>query len=159
MSSKELDKLQVVSACSDKCVGCVCSKTKPITTQDNSAPPDMVERNSGAKKADKQKPDLSMVPYEFVAATARAFGYGKMKYGRNNWRKGLELSTLARATVGHVLKWCDGEEHDDESNLCHLDHAAASLAMLIATYATKPELDDRGIVEGMVRYKSDKVTK
>lgn len=93
----------------------------------------------GAKaiKKDAEKPPLQLVPRELIYGAARAYGFGAKKYSAFNYRNGdgIAVSRLARASVGHVLDWLHGEELDPESALCHLDHAAAALGMLMDTIA------------------------
>lgn len=90
-----------------------------------------------AVKHDDGKPDYTLIPKELLDGSARAYVFGEKKYARFNYRNGdgLKVSRNARATIGHVLAWLHGEENDPESGLCHLDHAAAALGMLMDTYA------------------------
>jgi hypothetical protein len=96
-------------------------------------------------KLDLGKPPLFFNPPEIQYGMARAFAYGEQKYGRWNWMKGLEASRLLAACLRHLLAWFWECTWDAESNLSHLDHAAASLAMLMENVTRKPELDDRPI--------------
>jgi hypothetical protein len=98
-------------------------------------------------KYDAGKPPVDLVPEEYVLAAARAFAYGAAKYSRHNWRGGMKLSRLYSSLQRHLLAWNDGEDIDPESNLSHLDHAAASLAMLLAMAKMRPDLDDRWMTE------------
>lgn len=84
-----------------------------------------------AVKHDKEKPDLSMVPMEYVSAAARAFQFGATKYQKDNWRQGLQWNRLVAALLRHIYQFNEVVEKDEESGLSHLDHAAACLAMLI----------------------------
>lgn len=85
-------------------------------------------------KHDSGKPDLSLFPREAIEAGSRAFMFGEKKYARDNWRKGIGKERLVAATLRHLFAWKDGELSDPESNLSHLDHALASLAMLITLH-------------------------
>jgi hypothetical protein len=99
---------------------------------------------SGATKADTGKPDLSFVPRELRAAAARAFEFGARKYAPGNWLKGgLTQRRLLAALSRHIDAYTDREDADPESGLCHLDHAAACLAMLCATRERGLGPDDR----------------
>lgn len=57
--------------------------------------------------------------------------FGQEKYGRYNYRKGLEASRLVAAASRHLKKWFDGEDIDPESNLNHIAHAMANCLMLL----------------------------
>lgn len=85
-------------------------------------------------KNDAGKPDLSLFPREAIEAGSRAFMFGEKKYTRDNWRKGISKERLIAATLRHLFAWKDGELSDPESNLSHLDHAMASLAMLVTLH-------------------------
>lgn len=87
--------------------------------------------SEAGKKEDKGKPDLSLVPYSLRIAASRAFLFGTQKYARDNWRTGFEWHRLYNALNRHLEAWWQGEDYDPESGLNHLDHAAATLAMLI----------------------------
>jgi hypothetical protein len=94
-------------------------------------------------KHDNQKIPLDYNPPEFQKGAARAFAFGAGKYGRWNWTGGISTSRLYGALLRHLLAWFWEGTPDAESGLSHLDHAAASLAMLMDTLVRHPELDDR----------------
>lgn len=101
------------------------------------------DTKSGGTKFDAKKPPISIVPREFVEATAKAFAYGAGKYGRDNFKKGIEVTRTIDAALRHIFAFLDGEELDPESLEGHLSHASASLAMTIYNLKHHPELDDR----------------
>lgn len=76
-----------------------------------------------------------------------ALTYGMKKYGKYNFRKGIEFTALADACMRHLTAWLEGEDNDPESGLSHIDHALASLAMLKDMITRKPDMDDRYKVE------------
>lgn len=86
------------------------------------------------------KPDVSLVPSEFILASARAMTYGAKKYKAGNYllADGMPVTTVYASMMRHLLAWHEGELYDDESGLLHTDHIAANLAMLI-------ELEKRGL--------------
>lgn len=81
-------------------------------------------------KNDAGKPPISLIPRKAIEDEAVVFGFGAGKYGVNNWRKGLSYRRLVDAALRHVLAFAAGEDLDLESNLPHLAHARACLAML-----------------------------
>ena len=97
---------------------------------------------SGTKN-DKGKPSITLIPREAIWGCAQALTYGADKYGRHNFREGIEYSRLADACMRHLTAYMDGEAIDKESGNNHLYHAMASLAMLTWMDHNKPEMDDR----------------
>lgn len=101
--------------------------------------------DNGGKKNDQDKPDLSLIPTDALWGMASALTYGAKKYDRHNFRKGIAYSRLIAACMRHLTAWNEGEDLDPESQLCHLDHAMASLAMLRFMTKNRTEMDDRFI--------------
>jgi hypothetical protein len=97
--------------------------------------------NGKACKHDQGKLDLTLVTRAFEDATARAMMHGLKKYGRDNFRGGgfTELRLLA-ACKRHLTAYIDGEDIDEDSGNCHLDHACGALNMLI-------DLKSKGLIE------------
>ena len=94
-------------------------------------------------KHDAGKPSITLIPKEALWGMAKAFTDGASKYGRHNFRAGIEYSRLADAAMRHVTAYMDGETIDPDSGNNHLYHALASLAMLVYMDANRPDLDDR----------------
>lgn len=89
------------------------------------------------------KPPLDLLSLEFQKGAAQALGFGANKYGRHNFREGIDYSRLIAAALRHLNQYNAGMDNDDESGLSHLSHAAASLNMLMWMAANRPDLDDR----------------
>lgn len=98
---------------------------------------------SKGKKFDGGKPRISLIPREALWGMAQAFTYGANKYGKFNYREGIEFTRLADAAYRHLSAFMDGEDIDIESKNNHLSHCLASIAMLIDMHANNPEMDDR----------------
>lgn len=81
-------------------------------------------------KYDGNKPDLSLLPPEFLSEVAKAFMYGEAKYGRYNFTGGMQWCRLGAAALRHLTAWAWGEDNDKESGISHLGHAGACIAML-----------------------------
>lgn len=90
-----------------------------------------------------KKPPLDLLTLEFQTGAAKALGFGASKYGRHNFKDGIEHSRLIAAALRHLNQYNAGQDNDDESGLSHLCHAAASLNMLMWMVENRPELDDR----------------
>lgn len=96
-------------------------------------------------KSDTGKPMLSLTPYSALVEEAKVMMFGLEKYGRDNWRKGLEFTRLIDAALRHLHAFNEGENNDPESGISHLAHARCCLAFLIEFEKTHPELDDRNV--------------
>lgn len=88
----------------------------------------------GGVKYDASKPDLSLLPREFLEEVARAFMYGEKKYGRYNYLNGLDWHRVLGAAFRHLSAFNDGEDKDPESGLSHLSHLGACCAMALVYY-------------------------
>jgi hypothetical protein len=82
-------------------------------------------------KHDSEKIDLSLTPKAAIEAMCQAFMHGLRKYGRDNYKGGMESHRYIAAAMRHILAWQNGEELDPESGYPHLGHALASIAMLL----------------------------
>src|SRR3990167_2305510 len=96
-----------------------------------------------APKDLKGKIPLQLLPAQPIALVAEVIEYGASKYGRNNWREGLDWTELAGAALRHIFKWLSGENFDKESGLHHLAHAASNLLYLLEWARTGAGKDDR----------------
>lgn len=94
-------------------------------------------------KHDQSKPDLSLLPKEFLEEVAKAFMHGEKKYGRYNYLGGMQWHRLVGAAMRHIIAFQDGEDADPESSFNHLGHAGACLAMLLVYYKRKLGEDTR----------------
>lgn len=71
-----------------------------------------------------------------------AMEYGEQKYGRNNWKKGMEWSRLIDAAQRHGLAIVWGEDIDTESGNHHVAHMLASIHMLLGNHAMGVGIND-----------------
>lgn len=94
-------------------------------------------------KFDEEKADLSLLPLSAKEGIARALMYGAKKYGRYNFKGGMDWSRLIAATERHTGAFNEGQDLDDESKLNHLFHAGACIMMLIDYYENKLGTDNR----------------
>ena len=98
--------------------------------------------NSGIKHDDKKAP-LWIVPREVMEAISHVMIFGAAKYGIHNWRKGMNWTRLASASLRHITAWTNGESVDPETGYSHLWHAACCIAFLITYQAQGLGVDDR----------------
>jgi hypothetical protein len=98
---------------------------------------------SKAKKFDRDKAPLDLIPYEAQEEIARVLAFGAKKYGRGNFTGGLEYSRLLSAAMRHLGQFNSGQDLDEESGLSHVAHAGCMIAFLLYMMKHKPEMDDR----------------
>lgn len=82
-----------------------------------------------AKKS--TKPDLWLLPGDALKRAAVVAMRGNEKYDEGSW-KTVPVRDLVSAALRHLTSYADGEELDDETGLCHLDHALASLLFAVS---------------------------
>lgn len=124
------------------CNSCYCGETQSLI-HDRPKTDIMSDQIEGGTKHDKDKPDTSLVCYEFVYGIAQVLTFGKAKYGAWNWTKGFGYSRVYAAAIRHLGAWQTGEENDKESGLSHILHAACCLMFLYMHQKFNLGTDDR----------------
>lgn len=100
-------------------------------------------------RANTGKPRVSLVPLGMLEEVARVSEFGAMKYGLDNWKKGLYFRDCVDSSLRHILSFLDGEDLDGESGEAHLAHAIWNLSVILhfqrqmAKGANLKHLDDR----------------
>jgi hypothetical protein len=69
-----------------------------------------------------------LIPKEALRRLSVRFAEGARKYGRNNWQKGIPLSSYIDSAHRHIWDFEDGEPSED-----HLAAAIWNLACLLQT--------------------------
>ena len=111
-------------------------QTDPQTTK-SSNPKDVLA-------ASEQRVLLHLIPSPALAHTAQALMDGARKYGPYNWREeGVSAVTYISATMRHLRDWLDGEEVAADSEVHHLGHAMACLAIILDSIEVGNQVDDR----------------
>lgn len=95
------------------------------------------------KKFDEGKIMVDLLPSEALLEVAKVMTFGAKKYGKHNWRKGIEWSRVYAAAQRHMMQWNSGETYDEETGLSHLAHACVNLLFLLYYAEHFEELDDR----------------
>ncbi len=109
-------------------------KTKE-TIRDAANPKDLL----GVKKVSPTK-----LPPVAVLHAAHALMVGATRYGPYNWRdKAVRASIYVDACERHLNAWLDGEEVAKDSDVHHLGHAIACLAILLDAQEAGKLVDDR----------------
>lgn len=97
----------------------------------------------GGNKFDSGKPKLSFVARSLLVAIVSIMEPGAIKYGRDNWRKGMLWSKPYDALLRHLTSWWENEGVDPETGKSHLWHAACELMFLIDYETNNIGKDDR----------------
>ncbi len=111
-------------------------QTDPETTK-SSNPKDVLA-------ASEQRVLLHLIPSPALAHTAQALMDGARKYGPYNWRQeGVSAVTYISATMRHLRDYLDGEDEAADSQVHHLGHAMACLAIILDGIELGNLVDDR----------------
>jgi hypothetical protein len=102
-----------------------------------------VDSKLTAVKFDSGKSPLSLIPRSALIAEADVLAFGTKKYGKHNWRGGMEWSRLVDACLRHLTSWNEGENTDPETGYSHLAHARCCLGFLLEYEQKGLGTDDR----------------
>lgn len=129
----------------------ICEKCMSVYNTQMHVCPTPTKRE--ALKFDNDKPDYSLLPKAALDETCRALTFGAdNKYGRHNWRAGLEYSRIYAAAMRHMTAFNEGEDNDPESGLSHIAHALCCLMFLMSYIKEGNGQDDRykGVPDGNI---------
>jgi hypothetical protein len=88
-----------------------------METNDNLDLPDTGDRtqfDTGAVRDAMEGKGLpSLLPIDAMRAASKRFEAGALKYGRNNWQKGIPLSRYVDALYRHLWAYMEGEDSED----------------------------------------------
>lgn len=114
----------------------LCLLSKPSSPMQKEAPQEGLKNDDG-------KPPISMIPRPALEQEAKVFAFGAGKYGRDNYKLGMDWTRLIDASLRHIVAFNSGEDLDPESNLHHLAHARSNLGMLLEYITHDLGNDDR----------------
>lgn len=97
----------------------------------------------GGTKHDSDKAPMELLSHQALVQIAEVFGAGAAKYGRFNYKAGIEWSRLIGAAYRHLGAFNSGENLDAETGKSHIAHLGCCVAMLLDMIKQHPELDDR----------------
>lgn len=96
------------------------------------------------RKGDDGKLPLELIPEEFFDELGEVYRVG-LKYGRENWKKGLTFRRMKGAMMRHMNQFFKGEDYDSGSPTQH--HLAAvafyCAAIIYFQHRGRDDLDDR----------------
>lgn len=95
------------------------------------------ETMPGGAVRDPQTADFSQLSYIGIRKIAETCHEGDLKYGRDNWRKGMPVSNLLSHAMEHIFQLQSGDVSEN-----HLGHALWNLMIAAEFIETRPELID-----------------
>lgn len=84
-----------------------------------------------AKRYNKDKVQMSLLPLDCLEQVARVLEHGAAKYDRDNWKKGQPKEQIIDSLLRHLTRIQQGEERDQESGELHSAHVACNALFLI----------------------------
>lgn len=97
----------------------------------------------GAKKYTLYEKDGKKINGFEYAALEDKTGWKFLSSGENNWRLGMNWSSVMASVKRHIASWEFGEDFDPEIGTNHLGNAAFGLMALLDFYESYPQGDDR----------------
>ena len=91
---------------------------------------DLAGKQGTIMKLNYKKPDLSLVDISLVESASRGLMFGCIKYGRDDYKRGLDMDSNMASLLRHLYALKSGEHFDTESGLSHIDHIAARVQFL-----------------------------
>jgi hypothetical protein len=99
----------------------------------------------------EKKTRFSLLPWDIIAnLVTPAYEEGTLKYVRESWREGFQMSVMYDAAQRHINAFYFDKEKYDQETLekykIKKHHIGAAIFCLLAMYwtsITRPELDDR----------------
>ena len=77
---------------------------------------------------------FDLIPWNVIMRLAKHFEKGALKYGENNWKKGISANSYIDSAFRHMSKYTDGWDDED-----HLIAAIWNLVCLAWTEEKKQE--------------------
>lgn len=102
-------------------------------TEDNQPTAEEIEASPVAVRADSGKDPWNLFMWDAAREVVRVLKMGAEKYTARNWEKGMKYSRCYDSAQRHLYAWFqEGEDHDKESGLLHLAHAAWNILVLLS---------------------------
>jgi len=106
-----------------------------------------------ALRYNDSKSQLSLLDLDSFSDVADVLQFGANKYSRDNWRKGLPVTSILDSLLRHVAALQRGEFLDPESGLPHTGHIGCNVMFLNYVMRNKPEfIDIPGIIDSRNEY-------
>lgn len=97
---------------------------------------------TGGEKGQKPQ-QIGTIDPAALLGLAEVSGFGATKYAAYNYLKGYDWSLSYDAAQRHLMQFWAGQDHDDESGLAHVLHAAWHCLAMASFLARDLGTDDR----------------
>ena len=91
----------------------------------------------GEEKFNRFPARFDLISYIGERRLAETYGEGSVKYGDDNWLKGIPLKNLMNHAKDHINKYLGGDTNED-----HLAHAAWNLFAAMHMEESNPSMND-----------------
>lgn len=118
-------------------------KVPPVLSTGGMVPTEFDPVRTQADRYNQGKPPMELLDRYALEQLALVMDFGRRKYSKHNWRKGLPHSEILACGIRHLLAALESEDNDPDSGLPHVAHAMANCMMYLANAKYHPELDDR----------------
>ena len=96
-----------------------------------------------ARKDDTDKLDWSLLPWGTLRSVVWVYQMGAKKYGKDNYKAGLDYSRVYSAMIRHLTAWWGGETYDPVDGQHHLSSVVWCALTLMYYQARGVGKDDR----------------
>lgn len=91
----------------------------------------MIGFNSNNNSKDLDKPNWSLLDFDFVSDCVDVLTFGANKYGEYSWQTmDNPVDTYFAALMRHIIEWRNGNHTDTDTGKSHLAHVFCNLMFL-----------------------------
>lgn len=85
------------------------------------------------------KVQWSLVDFKSLEPFVRVLEFGKSKYGKDNWKVGMDLDEILDSGLRHMTSLSNGKVYDDETKLMEAGHVIANMMFWMYHYNKQNE--------------------
>lgn len=103
---------------------------EPTSAQAIAQVAETIGNKEQALRYNQGKLEYSMLDLTKLQEAVKVLMFGKVKYARDNWKKGMNTSSIIDSLMRHLSAIQNGEVIDPESGLSHLGHLQCNILFL-----------------------------
>lgn len=96
-----------------------------------------------AERKNNGKPKYSLLDLNSLEYCVKVLEFGANKYSRNNWKKGLPVTTILDSMLRHIRDLQLGKILDDESGLPIIGHIQCN-ALFLGNTNNEDDITEKG---------------